>query len=46
MIWVSVEDVVMIHSRIIEATGGLDGIRDKDGLDAAIAAPLQSFGLR
>ena len=44
MIWVNVEDVVMIHSRIIEATGGLDGIRDKDGLAAAIAAPLQSFG--
>lgn len=44
MIWVSVDDVIMIHSRIIQATGGIDGLRDLPGLEAAIAAPLQSFG--
>ena len=44
MIWVSVDDVIMIHSRIIQATGGIDGLRDRPGLEAAIAAPLQSFG--
>lgn len=30
MIWTNAEDVVMIHSRIIQATGGMNGIRDKD----------------
>lgn len=44
MIWITLEDIIMIHSRIIQSTGGLDGIRDKAGLEAAIAAPLQSFG--
>lgn len=44
MIWITLEDIIMIHSRIIQTTGGLDGIRDKAGLEAAIAAPLQSFG--
>ena len=38
------EDVVAIHSRIIQVSGGIDGLRDRAGLEAAIAAPLQSFG--
>ena len=44
MIWISTEDVIAIHSRVIQITGGMDGIRDYAGLEAAIAAPLQSFG--
>lgn len=44
MIWVTADDVIAIHSRIIQATGGIDGLRDRPGLEAAIAAPLQSFG--
>ena len=44
MIWVTTEDVILIHSRIIQGSGGLDGLRDCAGLEAAIAAPLQSFG--
>ncbi len=44
MIWVSAEDVIALHSQIIKKTGGIDGIRDKCGLEAAVAAPLQSFG--
>lgn len=44
MIWITVEDVIAIHSRIIKTTGGLDGIRDQAGLEAAVSAPLQSFG--
>lgn len=43
MIWVNTEDVIAIHSRIIEITGGMDGVRDYAGLEAAIASPLQSF---
>lgn len=45
MIWVTAEDVVAIHSRIIQVSGGIDGLRDRAGLEAAIAAPLQSFVL-
>ena len=44
MIWVTAEDVILIHSRIIQTTGGIEGLRDRAGLEAAIAAPLQSFG--
>ena len=44
MIWVTADDVIMIHSRVIQSSGGIDGLRDRAGLEAAIAAPLQSFG--
>lgn len=44
MIWIAAEDVIAIHSRVIEKSGGLDGLRDRDILDSAISAPLQSFG--
>lgn len=43
MIWVTAEDIILIHSRIIQSTGGIDGLRDRAGLEAAIATPLQSF---
>lgn len=43
MIWIKADDVILIHSRIIQTTGGIDGLRDRAGLEAAIAAPLQSF---
>lgn len=43
MIWITAEDVIALHSQIIKRTGGLDGLRDRSGLEAAIAAPLQSF---
>lgn len=43
MIWVDAEDVILIHRRIIQTTGGIDGLRDRAGLEAALAAPLQSF---
>ena len=44
MIWVSADDVIALHSKIIKKTGGIDGVRDRSGLEAAEAAPLQSFG--
>lgn len=43
MIWTTVEQVIRIHSKVIARTGGLDGIRDRNGLEVAIAAPLQTF---
>lgn len=44
MIWITADDVIAIHSRVIEKSGGLDGLRDRDILESAISAPLQSFG--
>lgn len=44
MIWVTADDVILIHSRIIQTTAGIEGLRDRAGLEAAIASPLQSFG--
>ena len=43
MIWISAEDVILIHSRVIEGSGGLDSLRDRDGLEAAVSAPMQTF---
>ena len=44
MIWVDAQDVILIHSRVIQCSGGLDGLRDHASLEAALAAPLQSYG--
>lgn len=44
MIWVTADDVVRLHTQLIQTTGGLDGIRDRGILESAIAAPLQTFG--
>ena len=43
MIWISAEAVILIHSRVIEGSGGLDGLRDRDGSEAAVSAPMQTF---
>lgn len=44
MIWVEAEDVILIHGRIIQHSGGMEGLRDRAGLESSVAAPLQSFG--
>lgn len=44
MIRLSKEQVILLHERLIEATGGGDGIRDDGMLDSALANPFQSFG--
>ena len=44
MIWVNADDVIAIHGQIIKKSGGSDGLRDRAGLEAAIATPLQTFG--
>jgi len=44
MIWITADDVIQIHSRVIQCSGGMDGLRDRASLEAAISAPMQSFG--
>jgi len=40
----SVAVALSIHSRIIAASGGSEGVRDVGILAASLAAPFQSFG--
>lgn len=44
MIWITLEQIIELHTLVIKRSGGLDGVRDKGSLESAIAAPLQSFG--
>ena len=44
MIRLSKAQVILLHERLIEATGGGDGIRDDGMLDSALTNPFQSFG--
>lgn len=44
MIKLSKEQIIMMHSQLIEQTGGIDGIRDEGLLESAISAPFQSYG--
>ncbi len=44
MIWITADDVIQIHSLVIQRSGGMDGLRDRASLEAAISAPMQSFG--
>jgi len=44
MITLSKEQIKRLHKMQIDATGGLDGIRDEAMLDSALSAAFQSFG--
>ena len=40
----SKEQILMLHSQLIKATGGIDGLRDEGLLESALNAPFQTFG--
>ena len=40
---ITLEDVLKIHTILVEKFGGLQGIRDKEILDSAINRPYQTF---
>jgi death-on-curing protein len=42
--YLSVEQIVALHSALIEQFGGSKGLRDSGGLDAAAARPAATFG--
>lgn len=44
MMKLSKTQVIMLHQRLIQETGGFDGIRDEGLLDSALSNPFQSFG--
>lgn len=44
MFWIDMEQLLEYHAEILKESGGEDGVRDKNSLEAALAAPLQTFG--
>lgn len=40
----SKKQILMLHSQLIQQTGGSDGVRDYNLLDSALKTPFQSFG--
>ena len=44
IIFLSVDDVLLIHADTIDIDGGSHGVRDHVLLDAAVAMPRQQFG--
>lgn len=44
MMRLSKEQVILLHKRLIEVTGGSGGIRDEGLLDSALVSPFQFFG--
>jgi len=43
MIIIDKEQVIRLHKRLLESTGGLDGIRDETLLDSSLAVVFQTF---
>lgn len=43
MIRLTTKQVISLHSSLIEATGGTDGVRDMGLLESALEAPFQTF---
>lgn len=43
MIRLTKEQVLLLHTQLIESTGGCDGVRDHGLLDSALENPFQSF---
>jgi len=43
MIILSIEQVKFLHRKLIESTGGADGVRDEGLLDSALSAAFQTF---
>ena len=43
MTTINKEQVMRLHKKLLESTGGLDGIRDEALLDASLVAPFQTF---
>lgn len=44
MFFLDVDDVLMLHADLIAASGGSMGLRDRGGLESAVAQPQMGFG--
>ena len=43
MMRLSKEQILLLHTQLIEEFGGTDGVRDYNLLDSALETPFQSF---
>lgn len=43
MRYLTVAEVIDLHSRVIAQSGGASGLRDRAALESSVAQPLQSF---
>lgn len=43
MIQLTEKQVITLHHDLVQATGGSDGLKDKDLLDSALHAPFQTY---
>lgn len=39
----TVEEVLALHAHIVEQSGGIHGVRDRAGLESAVAQPQATF---
>lgn len=44
MNWITLTELVLIHERVINQTGGVHGITNPGGLESALARPFTAFG--
>ncbi len=44
MIYLELDDVLDLHDRVIQQSGGSAGVRDLGGLQSALAQPRMTFG--
>lgn len=44
MNWITLLELVIIHERVIEETGGVHGVTNPGGLESALERPFTSFG--
>jgi death-on-curing protein len=43
MKWISPTELVLIHERVIEVTGGIHGVTNPGGVESALARPFTAF---
>ena len=44
MIRLTKDQILLLHSQLIQTTGGCEGIRDEGLLDSALESPFQTYG--
>lgn len=44
MNWITTAQIETLHRKVLQKTGGSEGLRDKGALESALAAPMQTFG--
>ncbi len=44
MRYLMLAEVLDLHRRVIEQSGGADGVRDLGGVESAVAQPQMTFG--